>query len=307
MTRPETTANRAGRRCTPRPSAAKRAFDGLLAPRLRRPEQGARRDQRADRREQRQRGDQGDRDRDGERRAHLLEEAERRQDQREERDDDRAGRRGDRLADPADRVDHGLLGLVAGPQPFAVAEHQEQEVVGADAEQHDDQQRRDRAVRLEAEELGGVGDQRVGDRRTPSRSGGSAAAPRRIGDRKMISSVIRMIAKVPTNVSALARLDESCWSRPCAAEPPSLASSCVPLVSCLGVVAQRLRGVELFRLTGVLGVHLDQAQRVPAVLRRRAGDDLLHLVDLLRAELGGDPRASSLGRPAVSLPPSERW
>ena len=55
----------------------------------------------------------------------------------------------------------------------------------------------------------------------------------RIGERKMISSVIRMIAKVPTNVSVLARLDESCWSSPCAAEPPSLASSCVPLVSSL--------------------------------------------------------------------------
>ncbi len=63
----------------------------------------------------------------------------------------------------------------------------------------------------------------------PSRTSSGNSA--RIGERKMISSVIRMIANVPTNVSVLARVDDSCWSRPCAADPPTLTSSCVPLVS----------------------------------------------------------------------------
>lgn len=59
----------------------------------------------------------------------------------------------------------------------------------------------------------------------------SSGSTARIGERKMISSVIRMIAKAPANVSTLARLEESCWSRACAAEPPSLASRCVPFVN----------------------------------------------------------------------------
>lgn len=71
--------------------------------------------------------------------------------------------RGDGLADPADRGDHRGLRVLTEPQPLPVAEHQEQDVVGADAEEHHDQQGRHRTVGLEVELLGGDRDQAVGD------------------------------------------------------------------------------------------------------------------------------------------------
>jgi hypothetical protein len=53
------------------------------------------------------------------------------------------GCRGDHLADAGDRLDHRHLLVLAEPQPFPVPEHQEQEVVRPDPEQHDEE---DRAV-----------------------------------------------------------------------------------------------------------------------------------------------------------------
>ena len=58
-----------------------------------------------------------------------------------------------------DRGHHRLLGILAGAQPFPVAEHQEQDVVGPDAEQHHDQQRGDRAVRVQVQRRVHVADQ----------------------------------------------------------------------------------------------------------------------------------------------------
>ena len=48
---------------------------------------------------------------------------------------------------------HGRLGVLPGAQRFAVAEHQEQDVIGADAEQHHDQDRGDGAVSIEVSAL----------------------------------------------------------------------------------------------------------------------------------------------------------
>jgi len=55
------------------------------------------------------------------------------------------------------------FGLVPGAQPLAVAEQQEQDVVGADAEQHHDQERRDGAGHVEVERLADRADQPGGD------------------------------------------------------------------------------------------------------------------------------------------------
>ena len=66
-------------------------------------------------------------------------------------------------------------------QPLAVAEEQEEDVVGADPEQHDDQQRGERGVDLEAERVGEQRDQRgreqehEPDRRDRQDSGDGAA------------------------------------------------------------------------------------------------------------------------------------
>lgn len=68
------------------------------------------------------------------------------------------------------------------------------------------------------------------DATTPIRTRGRTA---RIGARKMISSVTRMMRNVPMPISASPRFDESCWSSACAAEPPSFTSRSVPLASCL--------------------------------------------------------------------------
>ena len=46
-----------------------------------------------------------------------------------------------------------VFGSSPSAQPFPVAEHQEQDVVGADAEEHHDQEGADRTVGLEVEQL----------------------------------------------------------------------------------------------------------------------------------------------------------
>src|ERR1700722_18165556 len=104
-------------------------------------------------------GEQRDGDRDGQGRAERPEDAQGRQGQRQERRDDHAGRRGDYLSDAGDRLDHRLLLVVAQAQPLPVAEHQEQEVVRPDPEQHHEQDGAVLAGGVQVQGLVEVGDE----------------------------------------------------------------------------------------------------------------------------------------------------
>ena len=94
---------------------------------------------------------------------HRTEEPELGQQERGERDCDGQRRRTDRLADAGDGVRDRVPGRLAFAQPLAEAEEQEEDVVGADAEQHDDQERGQGVGDLEVERISHYCDERVRD------------------------------------------------------------------------------------------------------------------------------------------------
>ncbi len=267
-----------------------------MHPLLAGPEHPAGRDDREHGRGQGERGEGGDDDRDGQRRAERLEHAEAGEDQHREGDGDRAGRGGDRLADPGDGVDHGLLPGVARPQPLAVAEGEEQEVVGADAEDDDDQDRRQHRGGLQVERLGGVGDQAVrGRHRDHQReqhrqeAGQHAAEDQADDDRDQDDTADADDGVGRAGGLLLVQL------------LGGLAAELVLQVGALGellaLFTDRLGDLaELLRVLGRL-VDGDRRQRVLAVLGGRLvadRDDLLDVLDLLVGEALDDLRHGGL-------------
>ena len=104
-----------------------------------RPEDGAAEDG-EQRRQQRQAGQQHGGDADGQGHPEVVVEPEARGQQGEQGHDHGRRRGGDRLTHPLQRVHHGLVGLAAGVELLSDAEDEEEPVVGAGAEDEDDQQ-----------------------------------------------------------------------------------------------------------------------------------------------------------------------
>ena len=128
----------------------------------------------------------------------------------------------------------------------------------------------------------------------------------RIGARKMISRVTRMITKVPMPIRAWPRLEESCWSSACAAEPPSLTSRFVPLASSLTssrstFAASACLGCPAF----LLSIWTRVRSYLPSLDGRPGTTFCTWSMCFLPSSVV--IRATSCLSSAVSLPPSLRW
>ena len=197
---------------------------------LRRPEQRLA-EEGDDRRHQGQRRHQRDCDGDREGGADRPEDPERAEEQRHERHDHRAAGRRDRLTGSLQRVRDGLALLLALAEPFAVAEQEEQDVVGADAVEHHDEDLLDRGVRLQVERGVGRADETGGDQRRPgpprrpaagrsARTGRSAPAARR----SAVIVAIPTITSALPEASSLSTLEATLPVTPASRSVPSMAA-----------------------------------------------------------------------------------